>query len=276
MSILSKRTENKIRQISEARKNETQKFILDETTPFNVTESFRKLKAGLSVSVPKREKGGVSISVTSSYPEDGKTTVSINLAVMFAMSSNARVVIVDADIRKGRVAHSFDGKSDPGLSEYLSGQVTLEEVIRKSGLNENLDYISCGTHSPKPFEMLESDVMKELDKLLRERYDYVIYDTSPLLLVSDALAIAPLTDGTVIVCRHMRSYVRDLTKTVNTLKFSKVNVLGVVLNDFKRTGKKVVGYKNYYEEKYSYGYGSDEGVEAPKSETKELDEKSEE
>ena len=114
-----------------------------------------------------------------------------NLAVMFAMSSNARVVIVDADIRKGRVAHSFDGKSDPGLSEYLSGQVTLEEVIRKSGLNENLDYISCGTHSPKPFEMLESDVMKELDKLLRERYDYVIYDTSPLLLVSDALAIAP-------------------------------------------------------------------------------------
>jgi len=276
MSILSKRTENKIRQISEARKNETQKFILDETTPFNVTESFRKLKAGLSVSVPKREKGGVSISVTSSYPEDGKTTVSINLAVMFAMSSNARVVIVDADIRKGRVAHSFDGKSDPGLSEYLSGQVTLEEVIRKSGLNENLDYISCGTHSPKPFEMLESDVMKELDKLLRERYDYVIYDTSPLLLVSDALAIAPLTDGTVIVCRHMRSYVRDLTKTVNTLKFSKVNVLGVVLNDFKHTGKKVVGYKNYYEEKYSYGYGSDEGVEAPKSETKELDEKSEE
>ena len=74
----------------------------------------------------------------------------------------------------------------------------------------------------------------------------------------------------------MRSYVRDLTKTVNTLKFSKVNVLGVVLNDFKRTGKKVVGYKNYYEEKYSYGYGSDEGVEALKSGTKELDEKSEE
>lgn len=276
MSILSKNKENRIRQIAEARKQENQRFILDENTPFNVTESFRKLKAGLSVSVPKREKGGVSISVTSSYPEDGKTTVSINLAVMFAMSSKARVVIVDADIRKGRVANYFNGKSAPGLSEYLSGQVTLEEVIRKSGLNENLDYISCGTHSPKPFEMLESDVMKELDKLLRERYDYVIYDTSPLLLVSDALAIAPLTDGTVIVCRHMRSYVRDLTKTVNTLKFSKVNVLGVVLNDFKRTGKKVVGYKNYYEEKYSYGYGSDESVEAPKSEVTELDEKSEE
>lgn len=276
MSILSKNKENRIRQIAEERKQENQRFVLDENTPFNVTESFRKLKAGLSVSVPKHEKGGVSISVTSSYPEDGKTTVSINLAVMFAMSSKARVVIVDADIRKGRVANYFNGKSAPGLSEYLSGQVTLEEVIRKSGLNENLDYISCGTHSPKPFEMLESDVMKELDKLLRERYDYVIYDTSPLLLVSDALAIAPLTDGTVIVCRHMRSYVRDLTKTVNTLKFSKVNVLGVVLNDFKRTGKKVVGYKNYYEEKYSYGYGSDESVEAPKSEVTELDEKSEE
>ena len=255
-SILSKNRENKIRKISEERKKEKKKFIINEKTPFNVTEAFRKLKASLSVSMPKQEKGGVSIAITSSYPEDGKTTVSVNLAVMFAMSSNAKVIIVDSDIRKGRIAHSFNGRSSPGLSEYLSGQIELEDVIRKSGVNDNLDYISSGTHSPKPFEMLESDVMKELDKRLRERYDYVIYDTAPLLLVSDALAITPITDGTVIVCRHMRSYVRDLSKTINTLKFSKANILGIVLNDYKKTGKKVVGYKNYYEEKYSSGYGS--------------------
>ena len=231
-------------------------FVIDENSQFNVVESFRKLKAALSVSIPKTSQGGVSIMVTSSYPEDGKTTISVNLALMFAMSSKAKVVVVDSDIRKGRVAKFFGAKSSLGLSEFLSGQAELDKVIRNSGVDENLDYISCGTHSPKPYEMLESDAMRELDKALRARYDYIIYDTSPMLLVSDALAVAPITDGTVIVCRHLRSYMSDLSKTINTLKFSKINILGVVVNDHQRAGvKKELGYKSYYTDEY-YAYGS--------------------
>ena len=226
-------------------------YLLNEKTPFVVTESFRKLKASLSVSIPKKE-GGISIMITSSYPEDGKTTVSVNLGLMFAMSSKAKVSVVDTDIRKGRVANFFNQKSTEGVSDYLSGQFSLDEVIRKTQ-EPNLDYITCGTTSPRPYELLESDVMKELDSQLRERYDYVIYDTSPLLLVSDALAIAPVTDGTVLVCRHLVSYTSDISKTLDILKFSKVNVLGVIVNDYQtQNGKKK--NKSYYQYE-NYGYG---------------------
>lgn len=226
-------------------------YLLNENTPFVVTESFRKLKASLSVSIPKKE-GGISIMVTSSYPEDGKTTVSVNLALMFAMSSKAKVIIVDTDIRKGRISNFFDKTAVEGVSDYLSGQVGLEEVIRKTQ-EPNLDYITCGTTSPRPYELLESDVMKELDSQLREKYDYVIYDTSPLLLVSDALAVAPVTDGTVLVCRHLVSYTSDISKSLDTLKFSKVNVLGVVVNDYQTQNGKKKG-KGYYQYE-NYGYG---------------------
>ena len=232
-------------------------YLLNDNTAFDVTEAFRNLKAALSVSVPKKD-GGVAIMTTSAYPEDGKTTVTVNLALMFALS-DAKVILIDADIRKGRVAKYFKRKSSPGLSDCLSGQNTLDEVIHQSHVNENLSYITCGTHSPKPYELLESNEMKELLAELRTRYDYVIIDTPPVLLISDALAITPITDGTVLVCRHNVSYVSDVTRALNTLQFAKANVLGIVVNDYKApaTGKFYGGYKKYYYyNSYGYSYGS--------------------
>ena len=230
-------------------------YLLNEETPFDVTEAFRNLKAALSVSVPKKE-GGVAIMTTSAYPEDGKTTVTANLALMFAQS-DAKVVLVDADIRKGRVAKYFHCKSTPGLSDYLSGQNSLDEVIHSSNVNENLSFIACGTHSPKPYELLESEEMKNLLDELRKRYDYVIIDTPPVLLLSDALALATVTDGTVVVCRHQVSYINDIERALETLSFAKANILGVVVNDYKQlaTSKGYGGYKKYYYYN-SYSYGS--------------------
>jgi capsular exopolysaccharide synthesis family protein len=233
-------------------------YMLDKKTPFELTEAFRSLKATLSVSVPKKENGGVAIMVTSSYPEEGKTTIAVNLSVMFAQSS-VKVILVDADIRKGRVAKYFKHKSAPGLSDYLSGQNTLDEVIHRSHVNDNLSFIACGTHSPKPYELLESDEMKALLDELRKRYDYVIIDTPPVLLISDALALTPITDGAVLVCRHQVSYVSDISRALSTLEFAKANLLGVVVNDYKApaTGKFYGGYKKYYYyNSYGYGYGS--------------------
>lgn len=230
-------------------------YLLSEETPFDVTEAFRNLKAALSVSVPKKE-GGVTIMTTSAYPEDGKTTVTVNLALMFALS-DAKVILLDADIRKGRVAKYFKHKSAPGLSDYLSGQNTLDEVIHHSHVNDNLSFIACGTHSPKPYELLESEEMKSLLDELRKRYDYIIIDTPPVLLLSDALALATVTDGTVVVCRHQVSYISDIERALDTLSFAKANVLGVVVNDYKelKTSKGYGGYKKYYYYN-SYSYGS--------------------
>ena len=241
------------------RRSHRSEYLLNKNTPFDVTEAFRNLKASLSVSVPKKENG-VAIMVTSAYPEDGKTTVTTNLALMFAQS-DAKVVLVDADIRKGRIAKYFKRKSAPGLSDYLSGQATLEEVIHNSHINENLSYITCGTHSPRPYELLESEEMKKLVQELRTRFDYVIIDTPPVLLISDALALSPSTDGAVLVCRHQVSYISDIERALNTLEFAKAKVLGVVVNDYKapKVSKIYGGYKKYYyysSYRYGYGYGS--------------------
>ena len=228
-------------------------YLLNDATPFDVTEAFRNLKAAISVSVPKKD-GGIAIMATSAFPEDGKTTVTVNLALMFALS-DAKVILIDADIRKGRVAKYFKRKSSPGLSDYLSGQDALEEVVHHSHVNENLSYITCGTHSPKPYELLESEEMKKLLQDLRAKYDYIIIDTPPVLLLSDALALATVTDGTVLVCRHQVSYMSDIQKALESLKFAKANVLGIVVNDFKAPKTKTYGgYKKYYY--YSYSYGS--------------------
>lgn len=236
-------------------------YLLNENTPFDVTEAFRNLKASLSVSVPRKNKGGVSILSTSSYPEDGKTTVTTNLALMFALS-DTKVVIVDADIRKGRVAKYFDVPSSPGLSDLLSGQATLEEVLQQSKVNDNLFVIPCGTQSPKPYELLESDAMKEVNKLLKQKFDYVFYDTPPVLVVSDALAMAPEMEGTLLVCRHLVSYVSDIARSLNTLKFAKANVLGVIVNDYHvKEDKHYGGYKKY---SYNYSYGTDSDPELKK------------
>ena len=253
------------RREKEAKKlHQRKEYLINKSTPFNILEAFRNLKASLSVSIPNREVGkGAAITFTSSYPEDGKTTVTTNLALMFALSY-AKVILIDADIRKGRVAKYFNKRSTPGLSDYLSGQNTLEEVVHHSHKHENLSFITCGTHSPKPYELLESDEMKNLIEELRKEYDYIIIDTPPILLISDALAVAPFTDGVALVCRHQVSYVSDITRALNSLNFAHANVLGVIVNDYKapKIGKIYGGYKKYYYyNSYSYGSTNPEDTE---------------
>ncbi len=244
---------------AEQKSSHRMNYLLNEKTPFDVMEAFRSIKANLSVSVPKKPDVGTVIMTTSPLPSDGKTTVSVNLALMFALS-DAKVVVIDADIRRGRVGKFFKQKREPGLSNYLSGQVSLQRMLYRSKINQNLSYITCGTHSPRPYELLESQEMANLIEELRSEYDYVIIDTPPILLVSDALAFTHLTDGAVLVCRHMESNLNDIQKAVKTLEFAKANILGVVVNDFKGNPNKKYGYsyRGYGSYKYSYNYGTEQ------------------
>ena len=229
-------------------------LLTENASSFDLSEAFRNLKASISLSIPKKQEGeGTVIVMTSACPEDGKTTVSVNLALMFAMSE-AKVVLVDADVRKGRISKFFKMRSTPGLADYLSGLASLGEIVQKYSRNENFSFITCGTRSPRPYELLESDEMKNLLTELKKQYDYIIIDTPPLLLVSDALALTSHADGTVIVCRHQVSYLSDISKTLSTLSFAKANVLGFVVNDYKM--HQTSSYDSNRYKYYSYCYDS--------------------
>lgn len=246
--------DKKIKERAKQNSSHRNEYLLTQNVSFNVSEAFRNLKASISLSIPKKQSGeGTVIVMTSACPEDGKTTVSVNLALMFGMSE-VKVILVDADVRKGRVARFFKRRSAPGLADYLSGQAKLEDIIHTAKDNDNFSYITCGTHSPRPFELLESEEMTNLIEDLKKKYDYIIIDTPPLLLVSDALAITPHSDGTVVVCRHQVSYVSDIFKTLNTLSFAKANVLGVVVNDYEAREKFSNRADRY--KYYSYCYDS--------------------
>lgn len=236
--------------------HERTEYLILDNVGFEVTEAFRNFKASLSVSIPKKSGKATSIIITSSCPEDGKTTVAVNLAMMIALS-NAKVILIDADIRKGRVSNFFKVKNTPGLVDYLSGQASLDDVTHKSELNDNISFMASGTRTPRPYELLESEEMKSLLQELKGLYDYIILDTPPLVVVSDALALTSEVNGTIVVCRHESSYVKDIANTLDKLKFAKANVLGVVVNDYNNTKAKSSYHYNRYNQ-YNKYYLSDE------------------
>ena len=263
MSFFAKNTkESKLKALAKKKNSERLEYLLTDNVSFEVTEAFRNLKSSITVSMTKKQNGeGTVLVMTSALPEDGKTTVSVNLSLMLALSE-AKVILVDADVRKGRVAKFFRRRSVPGLADYLSGQADMHDIIVQSKKNENLSFIPCGTHSPRPYELLESEEMKALIDQLKKEYDYVIIDTPPLLLVSDSLAITSHADGVVVVCRHEVSYLNDLNKVFNKLTFAKANLLGVVINEYDSREKLTLRADRY--KYYSYCYDSTMEVEQKK------------
>jgi capsular exopolysaccharide synthesis family protein len=164
------------------------------------------------------------------------------------------------DIRKPGLNKVFGfSLTSKGITNYLSNpeQVNLFDMIQKSTVSPNLDILPGGTVPPNPTELVARPILDQAIDMLKQRYDYIIIDTPPILLISDALALVPNTDGVALVCRHQVSYVSDIARAINTLKFAKANLLGVIVNDYKaeKSGKFYGGYKKYYYYN-SYSYGS--------------------
>ncbi|MDD6994694.1 MAG: CpsD/CapB family tyrosine-protein kinase [Candidatus Borkfalkiaceae bacterium] len=229
-------------------------YLINDSSPFAITEAFRSLKMAISVSMAKENDGlGQSFLCTSSYPAEGKTTVAANTALMLAQS-NVKVVLVDTDLRAGRISKYFKIPQTPGLSDYLSGHASLSDVLVQTSLNPNLYVICRGTHTARPYELLADHVFADLNEKLKKDFSYVLYDSPPVGLVSDALAVAPVADGTFLVTRYEHSYQSEIRSTVEALRFVKANILGIVVNDFRpdRLAKKSSHYTQYY---YSYYSG---------------------
>ncbi len=220
-----------------------------------VAEAFRRLRANLFFSAPAEQQG--VLMVTSPSAENGKTTVAANLAISIALSGR-RVLLVDANFRRPAIPGLFGKKCEEGLSNVLIGQSRLDAVVASTHV-PGLDVMGAGPTPPNPAELLGSSYLRDLVVDARSRYDQVIFDGPPVLLVSDASVLAGAVDGVLIVCQYRATSRGALLRARSQLEAINSRVFGVVLNMVEtRAG----GYfRKQYREFYEY-QPSDEGGES--------------
>lgn len=218
------------------------KLITVENPKAIVSEQFRTLRTNINFSNP--DKVLKTILVTSSSPGEGKSTTSANVASVYAQEGK-RVLLVDGDMRKPTVHHTFGLKNTKGLSNVLTRQVSIEEAIQPSTL-DNLSIMTSGPIPPNPAELLASKSMEQLIGELTAQYDFIIFDAPPILSVTDSQILSNRCDGTVLVVKAGEAEKAMVQKAKESLVASQANILGVVLNNF------VLAKDNYYYYQY-YG-----------------------
>lgn len=212
-----------------------------------VSESYRTLRTNIQFS--SFDNKIKTIVVTSSGPSEGKTTTACNLAVSMAEAQH-KTIIVDCDQRRPKVHKVFEISNEKGLSDFLIGESSLDDVINKTSIN-NLYVLPSGTRPPNPSELLASIKMRQFLDYLKENFDYIILDTPPVIMVTDAQILSQYADGCILVVASKESDKEAAVKAKKLLENVNAKIIGVVLNKLERTGK---GYYEYY---YHYYYGSD-------------------
>lgn len=220
-------------------------ILWDARAPF--AESMRVFRTSIQLSSTSRESR--VIAVTSCQPGEGKSTLSMNLAAALAQGGK-KVALVDTDMRRPSVYWRLGLSEKKGLSEFLTGLEPLDAVIQTHKSLTTMDVIPSGICPPLPADLLASDQMKTFVQLLRERYDYVIFDSPPALSVTDPLIVASLADGLVLVIRQGYCTRGMLVRAGEIFRDVGVKVYGFVLNGVDASLPEYYGYLGYY----SYDY----------------------
>ncbi len=215
-----------------------------------IAESFRALRSNLNYFIEGKTKA--VFMVTSSISGEGKTFASINLASVFALSGR-KTLIVGADLRKPKIYSDFALSNDVGLSTYLAGLNDFDSVIQRTSY-ESLDLISGGPVPPNPSELLLTHKMSRFIEEAKERYDYIIIDTPPLALVTDAFVMADHADHILFMVRQNFTPKSLLINIHDFYATGKIKHISIVLNDIYKSGPGY-GYGYGYEYGYGYGYG---------------------
>lgn len=218
-----------------------------------LSEAFRAIRTSLQFLYKKQNfVGSKTLMLTSSISGEGKTFCSINIATVFALSDK-KTIIVGLDLRKPKIFNDFNIKNDSGVVHYLIGQKTLDEIIQKTHI-PNLDVLTSGPIPPNPSELILGESMKEMIDELKIKYDYVILDTPPVGLVSDALELSQFCDVTLYVIRQNYTKKDMLTLLNNRTKRGELSNVSILFNGYESKAKYGVGYGNGYG--YGYGYGT--------------------
>lgn len=207
------------------------------------SEAFRQLRTNLQfVDVDNPRK---VIVVTSSMPSEGKTTTLVNLAIAMA-SAGSRVLVIEGDLRRPKVADLLGLDRSVGLTSILSGRVAPEAAIQPWGSGA-FDVMASGPLPPNPSELLASKHMEVMLSNLRDRYDVVLIDSPPLLPVTDAAAVAPATDGVILVCRFKETTRAQVQTAVEALRSVSAPLLGTVFTMVPSSGPRAYArYNSYY------------------------------
>jgi succinoglycan biosynthesis transport protein ExoP len=224
-----------------------------------VAEAYRHLRTSLLLSSagspPK------TILVTSSQPSEGKTTTAINTAFMLAQTG-AEVLIIDCDLRRPRLHSNFNLSNTSGLTNYLSGECPIDDVLQTYDKIPNLKLITSGPVPPNPAELLGSDKMRELLASLSERFAHVVVDSPPVISFTDASIISTFVDGVILVVHGGRSSRAVVRRARQQLADVGARIFGVVLNNVKVESPDyyyAAGYYSYYQSENS---GDDEGQQS--------------
>ena len=236
-----------------------------------MAESYRALRTSLLLSnlgAPPKV-----IMITSALPQEGKTTTSINCAVVLAQKG-IRVLLIDADLRRPSIHKTLGMGPRSGLSNVLTGSSTLQQAITRSAILPNLSILPAGTPPPNPAELLASSNMRDVLTQLREEYDHIVVDTPPTLSVTDAVVLSPRADAIVLVIRSGQTTKQALRRSRDILTQVNAKVSGVLLNAvdlsspdyyyyYEYKGK----YSNYYQDEDGNGNhgGEEEAAAAPNS-----------
>jgi len=212
------------------------------------SENIQKLQTNISfASIDKEIK---VISVTSATQSEGKSTTLGNMAKLYA-NKDLKVCIIDLDIRRPSVHTLFGLENKVGVVEYVRGETDLKHIIHKV---DGVDVITAGTKTPFPLKTIQSPKLKELIGTLREKYDYVLIDTTPVIAVADALVVSKFIDGFLIVCAQHSTVKTELSEAVETLKRADANIIGIVMTMVTEDDNKHGGHYGYG---YGYGYGEE-------------------
>jgi polysaccharide biosynthesis transport protein len=211
-----------------------------------VAEAFRNLRTSILYSSP--DHAPRTLMVTSLQPEDGKTSLATNLAIVLGQLDLGEVLIVDGDMRRPRLHDLLEVPQAPGLSTFLTGQAELADVIKPTAVRR-LSVVPSGQLPLNPAELMSSRRLRQAMDDLPKRFVHVVFDAPPLFGVTDALVLAPKVEGVILVLRHGRSSREQAQRAVAQLASVHARLLGVILNDVEVGG---IGYYPGY-----YGYSGD-------------------
>jgi capsular exopolysaccharide synthesis family protein len=244
-----------VQRTAAVRLQEERKFLLSSRSDFYVREAYKILRTNVSFALTGEEKSKV-IVVTSSLQSEGKSITAANLAISYAMTDR-KVLLVDCDMRRPKLARLMNTNSKVGLSNLLMDPSLKEEAILSTSVS-GLDVLLAGDIPPNPSELLSSPRMQRLIAELREQYDFVILDSPPINMVTDAVVIAPQSDGVLFLVRANHSERGAVIHAVEQLEYAKAKILGFVLNGVEMENTHY-GYGKYRYKRYArysrYGYG---------------------